>query len=130
MFANRLIRNILYFLIPFILAVNVYFWTTAISFDGEFKYVGFYAFFKNFEKMPKFEFVVDSVKVMAKVVSNWSGQKIALNIALAGIPFLVEFTVNLTELLVCILIDIIRIFIWLFGFLGIDMYHGGIVSPQ
>lgn len=129
MFANRLIRNIFIFILPFVLTVNVYYWTTAVSAGGHFQYVGFYAFFKNFEKMPHWEFLVDSVEKIADIVMNWTTNKGILAVITLGISFIAELLYGIGQMLVCLLIDLIRVFIWLLGFFGVDFVNGGVVQP-
>lgn len=123
MFFDKLIRNIVIFLIGFVLAVNIYYWTIAIQVgtQDEMTYVGFYQFFKNFEKMPRFEYFTQSIQSFSDMFTDWSGWKTALAVITLGISVVAEFCKYVSEALIMLFIDLLRIFIWLFGFIGVNI---------
>ena len=123
MFFNRLVRNIFVFLLGFILAINIYYFSIAIQFGTQdnVKYVGFYTFFKNFEKMPRFEVFVESIKDFINLTQDWSSWRGGLAVITLGLSTIAEFTYYLTKAIICILIDVLRIFILILGFFGINV---------
>lgn len=123
MFFDKLVRNIVIFLIGFVLAINIYYWVIAIQVgtQDQVNYVGFYTFFKNFETMPRFETFVDSIQDFANIFADWSAWKTVLSIITLGIVQLVQFTWYVSKAIICLVIDLFRILAWLFGFLGITI---------
>lgn len=123
MFFDRLIRNIVIFLIVFVVAINIYYYTIAIQFgtENEYNMVGFYSFFKNFEQMPRFETFVQSWQDMWQGLSTWSAWRTGLAFVTLGISEVVRFTYYISLLTIDLLIDIFRILFWLMGFIGLDL---------
>lgn len=121
MFFNRLIRNIFIFFLVFIITVNVYYWSIAITqgTQDNVQYTGFYVIFQNLEKFPGLSLLVDSINRLVEVFSDMSGWEKALAIITLGVSIVAKFCWYLTQIIVCLGLDLIRMFLWIFGFFGI-----------
>lgn len=123
MFFNRLVRNIFVFLLGFVIAINIYYFAIAIQFgtQDDVEYIGFYRFFKNFEKMPRFEVFLESIKDFVNLTQEWTGWRGAVAVLTLGLSTIAEFSYYLTKAILCVLVDVIRILIWILGFFGVDV---------
>lgn len=121
MFFNRLVRNIFIFFLVFIVTVNIYYWSVAITqgTQDQVQYTGFYMIFKNLEQFPGLTLLIESVERMIEVMSDMTGWEKALAIITLGVSVVAKFSWYLAQIIVCLGLDVIRLFLWLFGFFGI-----------
>lgn len=121
MFFNRLVRNIFIFFLTFIVTVNIYYWSIAITQGTQdtVQYTGFYVIFQNFEKFPGLTLLTDSVNRLIEVFSDMASWEKVLAVITLGLSVVAKFCWYLTQIIICIGLDILRMILWLLGFFGI-----------